>query len=92
MTELGRQVDGLVPEALRRHVESQFSRRQMAAAYGCDPETITRWADSGQLPRPVRYGGRDFWTLESLETHRQKRALQAQGATDRITRIVGEAR
>ena len=30
-----------VPEALRRHVETNFTREQMAAAYGCDQETIS---------------------------------------------------
>ena len=32
---------GHVPEALRRHVETNFTREQMAAAYGCDQGTIS---------------------------------------------------
>lgn len=45
----------------------------MAAACGCDQETVSRWVANGQLARPIRYGARDVWTLESLEEHRLRR-------------------
>ena len=41
MNEPGGPRSGYVPEALRRHVENNFTREQMAAAYGCDQETIS---------------------------------------------------
>ena len=78
MTEHKRKGIAYVPEPLRCHVEAHFTRRQMAAAYGCDPETISRWVEHGQLPKPVRYGARDVWTLESLDEHRRQRAIKAQ--------------
>ena len=40
MNEPGGQRSGLVPEALR-HVETNFTREQMAAAYGCGQETVS---------------------------------------------------
>ena len=81
-----------VPEALRSHVESCFTRDQMAAAYGCDQETISRWVANGQLPKPIRFGARDMWTLESLEDHRRQRALEAQQESNRIRRLPGRIR
>ncbi|MCY4515436.1 MAG: hypothetical protein OXC69_09965 [Candidatus Tectomicrobia bacterium] len=81
-----------VPEALRRHVETSFTRDQMAAAYGCDQETISRWVANGQLPRPIRYGARDIWTLESLEEYRRKRAQQAQEENNRLRHLTGRIR
>ena len=86
MSEHSRQCDDEVPEPLRQHVECQFTREQMAAAFGCDQETISRWVDKRQLPTPIRYGARDVWTLESLEEHRRQRALKAGEDTDRIRR------
>ena len=41
MNEPGGQRSGHVPEALRRHVETNFTRGQMAAAYRCDQETVS---------------------------------------------------
>ena len=41
MNEPGGPRSGHVPEALRRHVEANFTREQMASAYGCDQETIS---------------------------------------------------
>lgn len=92
MSGQSRQDTGRVPEALRSHVESNFTREQMAAAYGCDQETISRWVANGQLPKPIRYGARDMWTLESLEDHRRQRALKAQEDTNRIKRLAGRIR
>ena len=86
MSEQSRQCGDDVPEPLRHHVESHFTRAQMAAAYGCDQETISRWVDKRQLPTPIRYGARDVWTLESLEEHRRQRALKAEGDSDRVRR------
>jgi len=92
MSEPSRQQAGHVPEALRRHVETNFTREQMAAAYGCDQETISRWVVNGQLPKPIRYGARDIWTLECLEEHRRKRAQQAQEENNRIRHLTGRIR
>ena len=44
MSEPSRQQAGHIPEALRRHVETNFTREQMAAACGYDQETISRLA------------------------------------------------
>lgn len=84
MTKNGRQNNDYIPESLRRHVDSHFTREQLAAAFGCDEETISRWVDKGQLPRPIPYGLRHVWTLESLEAHRRQRTLRAQEDTGRI--------
>ena len=43
MSASDRRPAGRIPEALLRHVETNFTREQMAAAYGCDQETISRW-------------------------------------------------
>ena len=92
MSEQGRPQTGHVPEALRRHVETNFTREQMAAAYGCDQETISRWVANGQLPRPIRYGARDMWTLESLEEHRRQRAQKAQEDDKRLRHLTRRIR
>lgn len=78
MTEHRRKSSPFVPEPLRYHVEERFTRRQMAEAYGCDPETITRWVEHDQLPKTIRYGAQHYWTLESLDEHRRQRAIKAQ--------------
>ena len=41
MNEPGGQRSGQVPEALRRHVETNFTREQIVAANGCDQETVS---------------------------------------------------
>ena len=92
MSEQSQEQSGDVPEALRRHVETNFTRQQMAAAYNCDQETISRWVANGQLPKPIRYGARDIWTLESLEEHRRQRAQMAQQDSDRLRRLTGRIR
>ena len=92
MSASDRRPAGRIPEALLRHVETNFTREQMAAAYGCDQETISRWVVNGQLPKPIRYGARDIWTLESLEEHRRQRAQKAQEEQSRVTRLTGRIR
>lgn len=92
MSEQSRHQPGYVPETLRRHVETNFTREQMAAAYGCDQETISRWVVNGQLPKPIRYGARDIWTLESLEEHRRHRAQKAQEENNRVRHLTGRIR
>lgn len=92
MGEHMRRDSGHVPDSLRSHVESCFTREQLAAAYGCDQETISRWVVNGQLPKPIRFGARDMWTLECLEEHRRKRAQQAQEENSRVRHLTGRIR
>ena len=92
MGEQSRHPLRFVPESLRRHVEGNFTREQMATAYECDQETISRWVANGQLPKPIRYGARDIWTLECLEEHRRQRAQKAQEENNRLRHLTGRIR
>jgi hypothetical protein len=44
-----------------------WSRKRMASEFGVTEATITRWAQSGQIPRPwTRRRGRPLWAPETI--------------------------
>ena len=45
-----------------------LSRREVAARYGVDVQTITRWVDAGVFPQPLRILATLRWSIAELDT------------------------
>tara|TARA_R110002074_G_scaffold197312_1_gene364258 strand:+ start:8570 stop:8818 length:249 start_codon:yes stop_codon:yes gene_type:complete len=50
----------------RRSVE-WLDRDTLAKRYKCSPRHITRLADSGRLPRPIKLGALSRWNSQTIE-------------------------
>jgi hypothetical protein len=84
--------DEILPPGLKEYVESHVTREQLAQAFGCNIETISRAVDRGELPQPIRFRGRDVWTVDVLEDHRRKRFEEAARAKLQATSNVARFR
>jgi len=43
------------------------SRKDFAAELGINPSTLWRWTKTGEIPQPIRIGGRVGWPQSTLE-------------------------
>jgi predicted DNA-binding transcriptional regulator AlpA len=53
--------------------ERLLPMRRMCRRYGVSDRTIDRWLERGELPKPVRIGGRKYWRVTDLELFEQQR-------------------
>ncbi|HET8700989.1 MAG TPA: AlpA family phage regulatory protein [Nitrococcus sp.] len=62
----------------RNVTQLYLSDRDLAIRYGVNRASIWRWTASGDLPEPVRLGGRTTrWRLADIEAHEAQSAGDA---------------
>lgn len=63
----------------------------LADMFHCHPQTIKRYVKRGELPPPVRMGGKPCWTVRSILVHLEERLgvakREAEAEAARLARI-----
>lgn len=48
-------------------IQDLLSSNDIAKAIGVSIQTVHNWSQNGKLVKPIRIGGRCFWTREDFE-------------------------
>ena len=53
-------------EAVKSIRNQLLTERELAAALGVKPVTVRKYLANGELPKPVRVGGKRFWRVRDV--------------------------
>lgn len=68
---------GILEDLAKLEPETIIREKALAEMYNCHPQTIKRYVTRGELPPPVRMGGKPCWTVRSILEHIEERLRQA---------------
>lgn len=71
--------------------DALISASRLAAYLGIDRRTVSRWVRFGELPIPMRLGGRRCWLVGMVRQFLRERMAGAQVAADPAAKSTGEA-
>ena len=68
---------GVLRDLGQMEPETILREQGLAEMFECHPQTIKRYVKRGELPPPVRMGGKPCWTVRSILEHIDERLKAA---------------